>query len=430
MSRTVIEARIQDRTARGRLALRNTPYWRILSEGRHLGYRRGARKGAWVARYFCTERGAYITSSLAEADDVRDADGRDILNYKQAFDAALRWIEIATRGPSATSDPDMTVGDAVDAYITARDARRSSQAGRALHSDAYYTLTRFVLQDSRLPMIRLASLTEGDLRGWQLRMARKKPSSVQRVVNDLKAALNKAFEVHRQVLPGDLPITIKFGLKVDAPEVLLTVARDNQILSDDQVRRVVAAAIAIDEDFGRLIVLLAATGARFSQIARMTVGDVQTEQSRLMVPQSFKGRKRQLQYIRVQVGADTLAALEPVVFGRPASAPLLEHWRHKQIGPMEWVPVERGPWTSSSAMIRTWNRAVADAKLPARTIPYGLRHSSIVRGLRAGLPIRLVAALHDTSVAMIERHYSRWITEGLDELAARAVVPIVSCDAL
>lgn len=26
---------------------------------------------------------------------------------------------------------------------------------------------------------------------------------------------------------------------------------------------------------------------------------------------------------------------------------------------------------------------------------------------------------------MIERHYSRWITEGLDELVARAVVPLM-----
>jgi hypothetical protein len=36
-----------------------------------------------------------------------------------------------------------------------------------------------------------------------------------------------------------------------------------------------------------------------------------------------------------------------------------------------------------------------------------------------GLPTRLVAAIHDTSVAMIERHYSRWITEGLDQPAER-----------
>ena len=58
-------------------------------------------------------------------------------------------------------------------------------------------------------------------------------------------------------------------------------------------------------------------------------------------------------------------------------------------------------------------------------IPYALRHSSVVRGLRANLPIRLVAALHDTSVAMIERHYGRYIADGLNELAAKSVVPLV-----
>jgi len=36
-------------------------------------------------------------------------------------------------------------------------------------------------------------------------------------------------------------------------------------------------------------------------------------------------------------------------------------------------------------------------------IPYALRHSSIVRGLRKGLPIQQVAKLHNTSVKTIER---------------------------
>ena len=58
-------------------------------------------------------------------------------------------------------------------------------------------------------------------------------------------------------------------------------------------------------------------------------------------------------------------------------------------------------------------------------IPYALRHSSIVRGLKANLPIRLVAALHDTSVQMIERHYAKWIADGLEELAAQALVPLL-----
>ncbi len=93
---------------------------------------------------------------------------------------------------------------------------------------------------------------------------------------------------------------------------------------------------------------------------------------------------------------------------------------------MEWENVDRGPWSAPSEMSRMWKRAGEDAGLLVATISYGLRHSSIVRGLCAGLPIRLVAALHGTSVAMIERHYSRWITEGLDELVARAVVPIVA----
>lgn len=62
--------------------------------------------------------------------------------------------------------------------------------------------------------------------------------------------------------------------------------------------------------------------------------------------------------------------------------------------------------------------------LSAEVPPYALRHSSIVRGLSAGLPIRLVAALHDTSSMMIESHYTAYTTSALDELAARAVVPL------
>ena len=68
--------------------------------------------------------------------------------------------------------------------------------------------------------------------------------------------------------------------------------------------------------------------------------------------------------------------------------------------------------------------------MAAGTIPYSLRHSSIVRGLRAGLPVRLVAALHDTSSAMIERHYAAFIVDAMDELAARAVVPLTTAPTL
>jgi hypothetical protein len=55
---------------------------------------------------------------------------------------------------------------------------------------------------------------------------------------------------------------------------------------------------------------------------------------------------------------------------------------------------------------------------PAVVTMYALRHSSIVRMLKKNIPIRLVASLHNTSVAMIEKHYSKFITEhAIDDIA-------------
>jgi integrase len=187
------------------------------------------------------------------------------------------------------------------------------------------------------------------------------------------------------------------------------------------------AARELDADGDRLllVILLAATGARFSQLVRMLVRDVQAANGRVFVPPSRKGRgKKEGAHIRMQVGADVIEALRPAIEGRPADALLLERWRHRQTGPTEWERIERRPWKTPSEMTRWWKGVVKAAGLPD-VIPYALRHSSIVRSIRVGLPIRLVAALHDTSVAMIERHYSRWITESLDELTARAVVPLL-----
>lgn len=63
-------------------------------------------------------------------------------------------------------------------------------------------------------------------------------------------------------------------------------------------------------------------------------------------------------------------------------------------------------------MNRPWAAIRARSGL-ATVIPYALRHSSIVRGILSNLPARLVAALHDTSVAMIERHYGQFIADEL-----------------
>ena len=48
---------------------------------------------------------------------------------------------------------------------------------------------------------------------------------------------------------------------------------------------------------------------------------------------------------------------------------------------------------------------------------YALRHSTIVRQLLAGVPIRVVAVNHDTSIAMLERTHSRHIGDFADAVA-------------
>lgn len=68
-------------------------------------------------------------------------------------------------------------------------------------------------------------------------------------------------------------------------------------------------------------------------------------------------------------------------------------------------------------------RNLDDAKLADATI-YALRHSNVVRQLLADVPIRVVAVNHDTSVAMIERTYSRHIADHADALARRALLDL------
>ena len=199
------------------------------------------------------------------------------------------------------------------------------------------------------------------------------------------------------------------------------------------MRAIISAAFQVDKDgdwggdLGRMVLVLAATGARFSQVMRMTVADVQTAKKRLMIPVSHKGRGiKTASHVAVRVGDDVLDELGKATAGRKGSERLLlrPHWR--QIAITQWVQGERGPWFASSELLRPWKAIIARAGLAAGTVPYAFRHSSIVRGLRANLPVRLVAALHDTSSAMIEAHYSAYVVDAMDELAARAVVPLTT----
>src|SRR5690606_32370593 len=132
-------------------------------------------------------------------------------------------------------------------------------------------------------------------------------------------------------------------------------------------------------DFGRLVMLAAATGARHSQLRRIAVGDVQVAQARIMVPAAGKGKNVGAKPpIAVPVSPDVIEKLKHCLEGRHPDEPLLMRWHHKQIGPRQWERDHRRPWGVAAEIIRPWALTVARAELPAGTIFYALRHSSIV----------------------------------------------------
>lgn len=440
MTKVLSEAAVTTRAARAKLG--PGLHWRGVDPDVHLGYRKGRRGGVWIVRW--RNGVGYRQTKLGTADDeLREG----LLDFNAAIGAARRTVEAARTEAKASADgPPLTISFAVVEYISNRDARDSRRTARQVRSDASQRLCRYVLgQDKRgkqaaveaaaLAKVALHALCERDLSEWVSALPKAmKAATKQRLVNDLKAALNRCCATQRDRLPVALPAIIKLGLKAMASEQdeAVPLARENQILTNAQVGKLLTAAREIDTEEGwdgdlfRIVVVLAATGARFSQAARTRVSDLQREQARIMVPASRKGREGKTSHTPVPVGADVLDALLPAVTDRENGAALLERWRHEQIaGGIQWQRSRRGQWTAAGELARPWRLIRERAGMPT-VIPYALRHSSIVRGIRANLPIRLVAALHDTSVAMIERHYGRWIADGLGDMAAAAIVPLMS----
>ncbi|MBD0416528.1 tyrosine-type recombinase/integrase [Oryzicola mucosus] len=435
MAKTVQEAKISTPAARKKLP--EGMHWRGIAADLHLGYRKGARGGRWLARWYVGDQ-KYKQEIIGTADDAVKADGVDCLTFEQAKAAAARLLtQRRLDAAAAEAGPVATVRAAVDAYLIVRDSRAAGQSGRPQEkSDARQRMTKHVM-GAEIADIKLHNLKERDLLSWRDGLPSElAASTVRRLINDFKAALNAEAKRHREHLPAETVIVIKNGLT--APEDSSPVARDDQALSDADVRRIVDAAHRVDADGGwegdlaRMVTVLAATGARFSQVVRMKVVDVQTAQSRLMIPTSRKGKgAKASSHIAFRVGEDVIAALRPAIAGRRGADPLLLRWRHKQIKgtgttPPRWERDERGPWRRAAEMARPWHDITKAAGLPADVVPYALRHSSIVRQLRRGLPVRLVAALHDTSAAMVEAHYSAAIVDALDDLAAGAVIPLIS----
>jgi integrase len=168
-----------------------------------------------------------------------------------------------------------------------------------------------------------------------------------------------------------------------------------------------------------LIDVLAITGARPSQAVRLRIEDLHDHPVRpkLMMPKSGKGggrnrAQKKAERYSVPITVQLAARLKEAARGRADDAPLL-------------LQNDDSPWPKHPGQHchRQIDKIVTAIDLDHTVVTmYALRHSSIVRMLLLNVPIRLVASLHNTSVAMIERTYSRYITEHSDDISRAALL--------
>jgi integrase len=393
MARSIRSAKLETRTARLKLSVRKKPYFVTIAPGVGLGYRRNRSAGTWVARA-ADGRGGNWTEAFATADDFEDANGDSVLTFWEAQDRA----RVLARGGDGEDSKPVSVTQALDRFAIDLKARRG---------DPYNAQRVRVHLSDALASKAVALLRMRELRRWRDSLTGKglAANTVNRTCGAFQAALELA-------AVQDPRITNQNAWRLGLASLPDAERSRNVIVPDVEVLEIVSAAYGESNEFGLLVEVAAVTGARVSQLARLEIGDLQADRPdpRLQVPSARKGRgRKRIERRPVPIPASLAARLKEASKGRRAEERLLtrpdgQPWKHSD---------HRHPFE------RTVKLAGLD---PSLVTFYALRHSSIVRALLAGVPLRIVAVNHDTSVVMLERTYSKHIGDHSDPLYRRALL--------
>jgi integrase len=388
--------KLESATARLRLPLRKKPYWQRIDRAIKLGYRRNETAGTWSVE--ATDgHGKEWIRKFAQADDHDQADGQTILTFYQAQDRA----KLIARGQTAAgAGAPVTVDQALTAYQHGLEASGADPANakrvRCHLSPALASKCVAVLTVADLATFRKVLVDKG-----------RKAGGVNRTMKGLRAALNAAAE-------ADDRIANLSAWKKGLANLTEGDTARRLVLHDDTVRGIVAAAHAIDAHFGLMVEVLAATGARISQAARLRVSDLQADKGRLLMPPSRKGGRKAAvnkpASIPTPIPPSLIAQLQDAAGSRPDDEPLL-------------LRRNGTPW-NYEALENPFREAAVAAGLEPSITSYALRHSSIVRQLLNRVPASLAASQHDTSVTQIRRHYGRYMIDVSEDLVRAAMLDL------
>ena len=320
MARTVREAVLATRSARLRLPPRAKPYWRVIEQGLHVGYRRRGTGGTWIARRR-NERGIYRETKLGLADDLQDANGDTVLDFAQAQRNARTWWtheqRLASGLESIPAGP-YTVARAMADYL--EDYRR--RGGKACDS-IESVARRNILPE--LGSVSVVKLTTRRLLEWHRAIAerprcwrsragevnvaafdrkdaeavRRRRATANRVLTYLKAALNHAWRAGL-VPSDDAWRRVKPFRSVDAPVI--------RYLTHDEIPRLLNACQGA---FGDLVHAALLTGCRYGELCRLNVADYNRDVETLTIREAKSGWVR-----HVTLTGESPELMERLICGR------------------------------------------------------------------------------------------------------------------
>jgi integrase len=381
LARRIRDQNLESREARSKLKVSGKPYWRSIGLGLHLGYRKGERGGKWCVRRYLGEQN-YQVETIAIADDLIDADGLGILNFWQAQEKAREL-----RDPRARAGEAYTVARAVADYLAWLE-------GSSSYRDARSRLYAHVLP--AFADTPVAELTADDMRRWHRNLAkqrarkrtgqgkpqnyretageegeRKRRVTANGILRHFKAVLNHVWE------EGKVRCE-KVWNRVDAFKGV-TVPR-SRYLNLAECKRLINAS---DAEFRPLVQAALETGARYSELARLRVADLNHDAKTLHVLRSKTSKDRHI--ILTDEGYAFFASLAA---GRPGSALMLgKEWK---------ASFQNRP------MLRACSRAKIDPPAPF----HSLRHTYASLSIMGGVPMMVVARnLGHTDTRMVDRTY-------------------------
>jgi integrase len=401
MARTLADAKLDTRSARARLAHRPEPHWRIMSDGLAIGYRRGSKGGTWVARHYAADIGRKF-KALGTADDVIDADGVTVLNFGQAQAAARRWFADLANPVLAP----LTVRQCLVDYLSwTHDYRKNARVVRS-QMEAHILPALGGIECSKLTTTQinawLRTLADAPARsrGGGTRpfdksdpeVIRRRRSSANRNLVTLKAALNRAWR-EGQIASDTAWRRVRPFEQVDAARI--------RYLTLSQAQRLINAC---PPDFRLLVQAALTTGARYGELARMTVADFNPDAGTVAVRITKSGKPR-----HIVLTLEGTALFRSLAAGKPGDALLL-------------TKASGAPWKMSDQF-----RPMAAACDAAKIVPaigfHGLRHTWASLAVMAGAPLMVVARnLGHSDTKMTETHYSHLAPSYIAD-AIRAAAP-------